>query len=139
MKALAAPFVQAAALSVMLSSCHPFGCGSSKCVNDHLYSGAKRCNAVLEASLVIVHSTSLPPGAQFDPGAIESDLIGGMDDTLVAGANLGMSRDAVYKDLDRAKNAYLEAYAASKADPHRKLVALFDDVNECLPHSKPND
>jgi hypothetical protein len=139
LKSPATPFAQAALISLMLSSCHPYGCGSSQCVKDHEYEGAKRCNAVLEAGLVIVSSTPLPRSAQFDRGEIQSELIDGMDNTLRAGARLGMSREAIYADLNRAKHAYLSAYAAKKADPHEKLVALFDDVNLCLPHSKPND
>ena len=138
MRRLAAAFAQSAAFSVVLTSCHPFGCGSWRCVYEHQYTGGKRCNAVLAASLEIVRNTRLPPGSQYDAGAIQSELLG-VDDILVSGAQLGMSRDAVYKDLDQAKNAYLQAYAARKGDPHQKLVALFGDVNECLPHSKPND
>jgi len=131
-------WLKAGALSITLASCHPFGCGSSQCVKDHEYGGAKHCMTVLEASLVIVRGAHLPAGAEFDPGTIQSELIGGMNNTLAAGARRGMSRDAVYKDLERSKNAYVQAYAASKVDPHQKLVNLFNDVNGCLPHSEPN-
>jgi hypothetical protein len=138
-KRLATSVAKAGALSTMLTGCHPFGCGSSRCVDERLYADMRRCNAVLEASQVIVGNAPPSPHAQFDSSVIDSQLIGGFDDMLFFGMKLGMSRDGVWKDRERAKNDYLHAYAARNGDHHEKLVALLHDVNECLPHSNPND
>ena len=133
-----ATLLTAGAFSAALASCHPFGCGSWRCVDQHEYDGGKHCNAVLRASLDVVRNRPLPPGTHFNAAAVQSQLIY-LDDTLASGARLGMSRDEVYRDLDHAKLAYVRSYAASNADPHQKLAALFKDVNACMPRSNPND
>lgn len=139
-RCFAASFAKAGALSVLLSGCHPFGCESSRCVDEHVYADSKRCNAVLEASLVIVRNSRLPSGANFDASAIRSELIDRFDRVLANGAKLGMSGDAVYKDVEQAKVAYLSAYAERRTEsPQQKLHSLFEDVNDCIDPGGPND
>ncbi len=135
---VAASFAQASVLGVLLSGCHPFGCGSSRCVDEHVYADSKHCNAVLEASLEIVRNSRLP--SNFDASAIRAVWIDRFDRVLANGAKLGMTGDAVYKDVVQAKIAYLSAYAERRTEsPKQKLNSLFEDVNDCIDPGGPND
>jgi hypothetical protein len=131
-------------LTVLLSGCHPFGCDSSRCVDEHIYTDARRCHAILNASLMIVSRTGLPNGSNYDRNGIDSILAGGMNNKLATGARLGMSRDTVYKDLEQATNAYLVAYEKRtsripRQNPEQKLRPLFDDINSCFKPAGAND
>jgi hypothetical protein len=125
-----------ASMLLVLSGCRPPDCETPQCAHDE-YMQARHCNAVLEASVIIVGNTRLPSSAKYDAGAIRSLLIEDMDYTLASGMKLGMSRNAVYTDLEQAKAEYLGAYAARRGDSRQKLRGLFNDVNDCLPHNDP--
>jgi hypothetical protein len=93
---------------------------------------------VLEASLEIVRNSRLP--SNFDASAIRAVWIDQFDRVLANGAKLGMTGDAVYKDVVQAKIAYLSAYAKRRTEnPQQKLHSLFEDVNGCAGPGGPND
>lgn len=125
-----ASFAQVSVLSVLLSGCHPFGCGSSRCVDEHIYAGSKRCNAVLQASLVIVRNSRLP--SNLNASAIRSELIDQYDRLLANGAKLGMPGAVVYQDAEKAKIAYLRAFAKpTNTSPQQKMRSLREEVKGC--------
>lgn len=54
-----------------------------------------------------------------------------LDFALDNGAALGMPRAAIYKDVERAKLAYLNSYRTKQGSPRQKLEDVFKDVNAC--------
>lgn len=75
-----------------------------------------------------------------DSGAINSLQIGGLEGTLARGQKLGMSRVAVYNDLERATNSYLASYSKrAGSSSGRTRQSLFDDITECVSLGGPND
>lgn len=130
---IAGPIVVTATLGLTLSGCHPYGCGSSKCVTEHEYADAKRCSAVLDASLEIMQTAHLPKSATFDPGAVQAQAIESYDAAVRSGAELGLPQAVILKDVEHAKAAYLKSYRDRPASNAQvKLRTVFDDLNSCV-------
>ena len=125
MRSVPASFVAGLLLSVIPTSC-------GKGVDERAYAHAKDCEAVLEASLVIVPAVHLSAHAKFDPGAIQAVSEDYLEGALGEGSKTGMPREAIYKDLEQAKRAYLNSYTSRTTEnPRQKLLHLFDDINRC--------
>lgn len=115
-------------LCLLLGACHPPTPQDS-------YAASKRCYAILDSSLKLV------PAARFRQSAVDPDYIEtasqeDMQSAFSIGKELGMTPDAVLRDLEQAKSGYLKAHS-----PQYNFDKLRDDVNECLGdfYGRPND
>jgi hypothetical protein len=96
------------------------------------YPDAIRCHAALEANLKIV------PEARFrqirlDPDAVDLASQENMNGAFDLGRQLGMTPDAVQKDLHRALDTYVKGHSwQPTGGGSRKFIALGHDFNECL-------
>jgi hypothetical protein len=119
-------------LGSILSGCYSGGCGSERCANEHAYATAKSCKTVLETSLIIVPAARWPSTPKFDASRIRTHAEDYVDMALGSGSKLGMRRDAILKDLEQAKLAYVNSYNSRTADPQHKLAELLGEVNRCV-------
>jgi hypothetical protein len=117
----------------------PYSC--HKPTSQEMYAHAKGCFAALDTNLNIV-----PPArftqAGLDPDAIEMASSDDMSGAFDMGKEIGMKPDAILKDLQRAKAAYVRSHTwQPPAGAGRKFIALGNQVNGCLAdyYGRPND
>ena len=118
-------------LLAALTACHPFGCGTDKCVVDHEYDLARHCYAVFASADELMPWASIKDQDFYYaviPRNASTTRYGG---ALQAGRAAGHRREAVIADLERAKIAYLGQRPRSGTLTHEQFKPLFNDANEC--------
>jgi hypothetical protein len=124
--------------AVMIWS-QPYSC--HKTTAEEAYAHDKLCFAALHANLKIM------PAARFnqvglDPDAVDVVSRGNMSGAYEWGERLGMSPDAIHKDLEKAGAAYVKSHTwKPPGTARRKFVALGYDLNTCVLdyYGRPND
>ena len=125
--------------SALLLASHPYSC--HKTTAQEAYAHDKGCFAALDANLKIVPAARFKQ-ANLDPGAVDQVSTENMSSAYDWGERLGMSPDAVYKDLERARAAYVKSHTwQPPGTSRRKFVALGRDLHECVLdyYGRPND
>lgn len=111
-------------LAALLLLTSPYSC--HKPTPQEEYGDVRRCHAVLDTSLKVV------PAARFAQSRLDPSLVKlASDDDLTAayefGKQLGIRFDAVTRDTEQARVAYLRSHGKAQ-----EFDALRNDVNDCL-------
>ena len=118
-------FARSCSLGIGLSGCHP--------PDREIYERSKECSAVLQTSLYLIPAARLRQ-AGLDRFAVDKAGLGELDDALKFGANVGLDRRAVYRDVDQARMRAMKRYADGRTGlPERKVAPLIQEVKQCLP------
>jgi hypothetical protein len=129
LRAAMGPIVLTSLLGMPLAGCHPYGCGSTRCVTQHEYDGALHCFAVHAVAAELV--PSLPPTDQaaFSVGSLQDAESEDTEGALSRRAQLGFGHDAIFRQLQLEKTRHLETVSAS---PRAHLASLLrDEVKRC--------
>ena len=115
----------------------PYSC--HKPTPQESYADDKLCLSAYRTGLEII------PDAQFEQARLDrSSVQDAANNSLAAayadGKQLGLSSDAIARDLEHARRAYLAAHSGG-SDAAQKMAALRSDMNNCLGdyYGRPND
>jgi len=122
---------------LLLLGAPPYSC--HKPTLQESYADAKHCSSVYSAGLKLIDGAAFAQ-AQLDPRLVEDAKNNSVSAAYVDGKQLGMSADAIGKDLDRSRAAYLASHTGG-LDAAQKMASLRADMNNCLGdyYGRPND
>jgi hypothetical protein len=123
--------------AVLLVGHSPYSCHKPTLQEE--YADSKRCYSAYDAGLEMI------PAARFEQAGLDPDVLktaahDNFGSAYVLGKQLGMRPEAIARDVERTRAAYLAAHS-DKSGGARKLKSLRDDVNDCLgdDYGRPND
>jgi hypothetical protein len=97
---------------LFLYGCRPYGCDTDQCVQEGLYARAKHCYSVEQAGVQMMgdpRSRTTIPG---DASALRSMAMEDMSLAFNQGRTLGLAPEAIRRDLERARIAYLRPFTS---------------------------
>lgn len=118
------------ACATLLCGCRPYGCDTDRCVEQATYNRSKQCYVAYQAGVQVRGDPRSRTHIRGDASVLQSQALRDLDLALKRGHKLGLDREAIYRDLERERLAYLRPFASGTATS-AQYDMLVENISRC--------